>query len=112
MDNGSCGTVIRPATSREPGSTAPFVGGSAEPFAEGLPAGWDGGLAAGRTRTVAGISDRDGFAIYVTELDGTTRQLRRGRDSILLGGSNSMVGGGTDLGGHERRRDARGGRAR
>ena len=89
----------RDTTGDESGTwvAAPFVGGSPEPLAEGLPAGWDGGLAAGRTRTVAGISDRDGFAVYVTELDGTTRRLRRAEDSILLGGSNSMVGGGTDV---------------
>ncbi|MBI3745159.1 MAG: S9 family peptidase [Chloroflexi bacterium] len=91
----------RDRTGDESGSwmAAPFVGGSPEPFAEGLPIGWDEGLAPGLERTVAAISDRDGFAILVTERDGTTRCIRQSRDSILLGGSNAMVRGGTELAG-------------
>ena len=78
---------------------APFVGGSAEPLAEGLPIGWDEGFAPGLERTVAAMSGRDGFGLYVTELDGSTRRLLHGPDSILLGGSNAMVRGGTELAG-------------
>lgn len=90
----------RDTTGDESGTwmTAPFVGGAAEPFAEGLPAGWDDGLAPGLERTVAAISDRDGFALYVTERDGATRRLHRSPDSIVLGGSDAMVRGGTELG--------------
>jgi dipeptidyl aminopeptidase/acylaminoacyl peptidase len=78
---------------------APFSGGAPEPLAEGLPRGWDGGLAPGRQRTAAAISDRDGFALYMTEADGTTRRLRRSTESILLGGSMAMTRGGTELAG-------------
>ena len=78
---------------------APFGGGPAEPLAEGLPRGWDDGLAPGRDRTAAAISGRDGFAIYIAEADGTTRQLRSSAESILLGGGNAMTRGGTELAG-------------
>lgn len=90
----------RDTTGDESGTwmAAPFAGGTPEPFADGLPAGWDDGLAPGLERTIAGISGRDGFALYVTERDGTTRRLRQSPESILLGGSNAMVRGGTELG--------------
>ena len=89
----------RDTTGDESGTwmAAPFTGGTPEPFAEGLPDGWDDGLAPGLERTVAGISGRDGFALYVTEQDGTTKRLRQSTDSILLGGFNSTVRGGTEL---------------
>ena len=91
----------RDTTGDESGTwmAAPFVGGPPEPLAEGLPIGWDEGMAPGLERTVAAMSDRDGFGLYVTELDGTTRRLRHSPDSILLGGSNAMVRGGTELAG-------------
>ncbi|MEO7664386.1 MAG: prolyl oligopeptidase family serine peptidase [Candidatus Limnocylindrales bacterium] len=78
---------------------APFSGGPAEPLAEGLPVGWDEGFAPGLARSVAAISGRDGFALYSTEADGTTRRLRQGPDSIILGGACAMVRGGTELAG-------------
>jgi hypothetical protein len=37
---------------------APFAGGTAEPFVEGLPESWDQGFAIGRQVTVAGTSNR------------------------------------------------------
>jgi dipeptidyl aminopeptidase/acylaminoacyl peptidase len=79
--------------------TAPFPGGSPEPLAEGLPSGWDEGLAPGLRRTVAAISTADGFGVYVTEADGTTRCLRTSRESLRLGGAEMMTHGGTELGG-------------
>src|SRR5437667_7172667 len=36
----------------------PFDGGEVRPFLEGAPHGWPGGLAIGRRRSAAGISDR------------------------------------------------------
>lgn len=79
--------------------TAPFSGGAPEPLAEGLPSGWDNGLAPGRARTAAAISDRDGFALYVTEADGSTQRLGQNDESILLGGGCAMTRGGTELAG-------------
>ncbi len=91
----------RDTTGDESGAwmAAPFSGGTPEPLAEGLPVGWDEGMAPGRERTAAAISGRDGFGLYVTEADGTTRRLRLSRESIVLGGSNAMTRGGTELAG-------------
>lgn len=91
----------RDTTGDESGTwvAAPFSGGVPEPLAEGLPSGWDEGLAPGRERTVAAISGRDGFALFATEADGITRRLRQSPESILLGGSNAMTRGGTELAG-------------
>ncbi len=72
----------------------PFDGGtgaSAEPLIESLPAGWDEGLAVGRRRTAAAVSDRDGFAIYVAEGDGPATRLMSSSESLQLGGSNAMA---------------------
>lgn len=91
----------RDTTGDESGTwvAAPFSGGAAEPLAESLPSGWDEGLAPGATRTAAAISGRDGFALYAVEADGSTRRLAQRPDSILLGGSNAMTRGGTELAG-------------
>jgi len=91
----------RDTTGDESGTwmAAPFSGGAPEPLAEGLPVGWQDGLAPGVERTAAAISGRDGFALYVREADGTTRQLRASGESIVLGGSNAMTRGGTELAG-------------
>jgi dipeptidyl aminopeptidase/acylaminoacyl peptidase len=83
--------------------TAPFGGGRAEPLFEGLPIGWDGGIVLGRDRTVAVISDRDGFAVYSAETGaangGTApKRLLQSPEAIELGGSNAMVRGGTEVG--------------
>ncbi|HKB27998.1 MAG TPA: prolyl oligopeptidase family serine peptidase, partial [Candidatus Limnocylindrales bacterium] len=90
----------RDTTGDESGTfvTAPFGGGDAEPLLEGLPVAWDQGIALGRHRTLAAISDRNGFAVYAAEGGGPARLLARHPESIELGGANSMVQGGTELG--------------
>lgn len=72
---------------------APFEGGVVEPFVEGLPAGWDEGLAIGRRRTVVAKSDRDGFEVYAVDDGSAARVLARSTESLQLGGSNAMTGG-------------------
>jgi len=72
----------------------PFVGGTgtaAEPLVEGLPAGWDEGISIGRTRTAAGVSDRDGFALFVADGGGPARRIATSSESLQLGGSNAMT---------------------
>lgn len=72
---------------------APFTGGEAEPFVEGLPAGWDEGLSIGRRLTVAAISDRDGFGVYQAATGGAAERIAASRESLQLGGSNTYSGG-------------------
>lgn len=72
---------------------APFAGGPAEPFLDGLPAGWDGGLAIGRARTMAATSDRDGFDLYGAEANGDARLIAHSTESLELGGTGAMMAG-------------------
>jgi dipeptidyl aminopeptidase/acylaminoacyl peptidase len=90
----------RDTTGDESGTfvTAPFDGGAAEPLLDGPPIGWDGGIVAGRARTVAVISDRDGFGVWVAEGSGPARRIAASPESIELGGSNAMVRGGPAVG--------------
>ncbi|NJD27342.1 MAG: S9 family peptidase [Chloroflexi bacterium] len=78
--------------------TAPFTGGDAEPLVEGLPNGWDQGLALERRRIVAVVADRNGFGVYVSTDGRPARRLAWSRESITLGGANVMVGAGTAAG--------------
>jgi pimeloyl-ACP methyl ester carboxylesterase len=91
----------RDTTGDESGTfvTAPFSGGPAEPLIDGLPLGWDNGIALGVARTILSMSDRSGFAVYLSEGGGPARLLYRSRESISIGGSNSLVQGGIELGG-------------
>ena len=64
----------------------PFHGGETRPFLDGVPHGWNEGLAQAPGIVVAATSDRDGFAIHVS-LDGArARELHRSGDSVGLGG--------------------------
>jgi dienelactone hydrolase len=78
----------------------PFDGGtgaSAEPLIDGLPAGWDQGLAIGRERTAVAVSDRHGFALYVAEGGTAPRRIAESTESIQLGGSNALAAGSAHL---------------
>jgi pimeloyl-ACP methyl ester carboxylesterase len=63
----------------------PFSGGETKPFLEGVPHGWNEGLAQAPGIVVAGISDREGFAVHVSVDDGPARELYRSSDSLRLG---------------------------
>ena len=66
----------------------PFSGGETRPFLEGVPHGWNEGLAQAPGIVVAGISDREGFAVHVS-LDGApARELVRSSQSLRLGSAN------------------------
>jgi dipeptidyl aminopeptidase/acylaminoacyl peptidase len=90
----------RDTTGNESGSfvAAPFTGGEAEPLLEGLPIGWDQGIALGRHRIVAAISDREGFKVFTSDGSGPARLVGQDDESIELGGVNAMVRGGVELG--------------
>jgi dienelactone hydrolase len=72
---------------------APFTGGDAEPFVDGLPAGWDQGFDIKRRRTAAALSDRDGFGLYLSEDGGPARRIAFSPESLELGGANAMTPG-------------------
>ena len=65
-----------------------FAGGETKPFLENVPHGWNEGLAQAPGIVVAGISDREGFAVHVS-LDGAqARELLRSSESLRLGSAN------------------------
>ena len=64
----------------------PFAGGESRPFLDGVPYGWSNGLAQAPGIVAAGISNRDGFAIYVSRR-GDVRELYRSTDFIGIGES-------------------------
>ena len=72
---------------------APFAGGAAEPFVEGLPTTWDQGLSIGRRRIAAATSNREGFDLFVADDGGTARLLAHSEESIGLGGSSALMAG-------------------
>jgi len=86
---------LRDTTGDESGVwvAAPFAGGAAEPFLEGLPTGWDEGLAIGRRLTVAAVSDREGFGVYRSIGGAPAERIASSPESIQLGGSNSFMAG-------------------
>jgi len=64
----------------------PFGGGETSVFLDGLGHGWNEGLAQAAGTVVAGISDRDGFAVYAS-LDGAPAiELARSTESLRVGG--------------------------
>ena len=63
----------------------PFHGGDTRRFLEGVPHGWSEGLAQAPGIVAAGVSDRDGFAVYVSLDGGEARELCRSSESLRLG---------------------------
>ena len=83
---------------------APFEGGEPETLGA-FPPGWDEGLALGRTRSVAVLSDDEGFAVWSAETgaDGLptaqARQLHRHEETLGIGGRSGLAVGSAELGG-------------
>src|SRR5205085_2040910 len=63
----------------------PFDGGPSRPFVEGLPLGWNEGLAQARGVTVVVVSDRAGFHVYASIEGEPARAIRESSQSITLG---------------------------
>ena len=74
----------------------PFAGGETRPFLEGVPHGWSEGLAQAPGIVAAGISDRDGFAVYVARDGEPVRELARSPRGLRIGSNDE---GGFLLGG-------------
>jgi dipeptidyl aminopeptidase/acylaminoacyl peptidase len=64
-----------------------WEGGGDEPFVDGVPVGWSEGLAQAPGVTVVGISDRDGFAVYVARDGASPSRIASSPESIALGGA-------------------------
>jgi dipeptidyl aminopeptidase/acylaminoacyl peptidase len=65
---------------------APFAGGDARPFLEGIPIGWNEGFAQAAGVVAASVSDRDGFAVYVSVDGGPAKETVRSTDWIRVSG--------------------------
>ena len=74
----------------------PFHGGDTRPFVDGLPHGWNEGLAQAPGIVALGISDRAGFAIYISLEGARAREVHRSAESVRIGGAE---GGGFVRGG-------------
>jgi dipeptidyl aminopeptidase/acylaminoacyl peptidase len=65
----------------------PFAGGETRPFLDGVPHGWNEGLAQASGVVAVGSSGRDGFAVYVS-LDGApATELHRSSEAVRIGGA-------------------------
>jgi dipeptidyl aminopeptidase/acylaminoacyl peptidase len=62
----------------------PFAGGATRPLVDGLPVGWNEGLAQGRGVVAAGISNGDGFGIYVSLDEGPARKISHSHEAIRI----------------------------
>ena len=90
-DAASCSGRTRPAARQGRWFVEPFEGGEARPFLQGIPQGWNQGLAqAAGGRGGAAISDRDGFAVFVSVDGAPAKELVRSTEAISLGGRRWM----------------------
>ena len=64
----------------------PFAGGPSEPFLAGVPDGWSEGLAQAAGVVAAGISNREGFSVFVSLDGGPTTQVYRSTEAVRIGG--------------------------
>jgi len=64
----------------------PFHGGETHAFLEGVPHGWNEGLAQAPGIVAAGISNRDGFAIFVSLEGARSQEIYRSGESVRVGG--------------------------
>jgi dipeptidyl aminopeptidase/acylaminoacyl peptidase len=65
---------------------APFAGGDARPYLDGIPLGWNEGFAQAPGVVAASVSDRDGFAIYVSVDGGPAKETLRSTDWLRVSG--------------------------
>jgi hypothetical protein len=63
----------------------PFAGGEIRPFIEGVPHGWNLGLAQAPGIVAVAIADRDGFGVYVSLEGAPGRELYRSSSAVTIG---------------------------
>lgn len=66
----------------------PFAGGDAHPFLDGVPVGWNEGFAQAPGVVAASISDRDGFAVYVSIDGGPAKETLRSTEWLRVAGAD------------------------
>jgi pimeloyl-ACP methyl ester carboxylesterase len=69
---------------------APFAGGEPRRFLDGIPVGWNEGFAQAPGVVAASVSDRDGFAVYLSIDEDPTKEIVRSTDWLRVSGA---VGG-------------------
>ena len=74
----------------------PFEGGEARLFLDGIPQGWNQGIAQAGSVVAAAVSDRDGFAVHVSVDGEPAKELVRSTEGINIAGD---AGGGFNRGG-------------
>jgi dipeptidyl aminopeptidase/acylaminoacyl peptidase len=74
----------------------PFEGGEARPLLDGVPQGWNQGAAQAGGVIAAAVSDRDGFAVYVSVDGEPAKEIVRSTEGITIAGDE---GGGFNRGG-------------
>jgi pimeloyl-ACP methyl ester carboxylesterase len=74
----------------------PFLGGEIQPFAEGAPDGWSEGLTQAPGLVALGISNEDGFGVYVSADGDGAREVYRATESVRIGsvGDRGVLRGG------------------
>ena len=65
----------------------PWEGGGAEPVLPGVPTGWNEGFAQAPRVVAGGISDADGFAVWVAADGEPAREIARSREWLAVCGS-------------------------
>ena len=66
----------------------PFGGGDTRAFFEGVPHGWSEGLAQAPGVVAAGVSDRDGFVVYVSFEGDPANEVYRSGEAVQIGGAH------------------------
>jgi dipeptidyl aminopeptidase/acylaminoacyl peptidase len=66
-----------------------FGGGPSVPFLPGVPTAWNQGLAQAPGVVATGVSDRDGFAVFVSADGEPAKELVRSTESISIGGAEA-----------------------
>jgi dipeptidyl aminopeptidase/acylaminoacyl peptidase len=67
---------------------APFDGGAPRPFLEGIPDGWNEGMAERRGIVAVAVSDRDGFGVYISRDGAQAERIALSPESLRLAGAD------------------------
>jgi dipeptidyl aminopeptidase/acylaminoacyl peptidase len=69
----------------------PFGGGPTAPLVDGVPVGWSGGLSQAPGVIALGLSDDDGFGVYVSADGAPAKQIATSTETLVLAGSEESL---------------------